>query len=405
MRLALTLWCLPSLAFAAPPANLVPIPLSVSSVAHDARGHTMVGYTDGSFADDGIANTRGNVAFTILGTSGAQAMPIGSHYGWIAATSAVAAVTVLLPPNPQINDVARIGGPVQVNALTVQDAAGNPVVAASCMPGLTQMALAYTAPGGWALIVTPSSCTPVTSVFGQTGAVTAAQAASALAGAFDAAGLAATEATRAKAAEGGLYSASNPAGYITQAAINALGLGSAATQPASAFYPASNPSGFITAAQVSSYTLPAATASVLGGITLSQIPAGYVLPPATSSVLGGVTLAQIPAAYTLPTATATTLGGIKSGLTFFNRTSSPISVTLGAISVLAAGVLPSVDVTVPGVSAGDFVLASYAATVPTGVTLSGVQATAANTVRVTPVATGALSASSQSVSLNFAWMH
>lgn len=110
-------------------------------------------------------------------------------------------------------------------------------------------------------------------------------------------------------------------------------------------------------------------------------------------------------AYTLPAATLTTLGGVKGNLSYFAKTASSINVTLGAISVLGISILPSVTVTVPGVTAGDFVLASFAGTVPTSITIGGVQATAANTVVITPIATAALVAGSQVVVMNFAFMH
>jgi hypothetical protein len=87
------------------------------------------------------------------------------------------------------------------------------------------------------------------------------------------------------------------------------------------------------------YTLPPATASVLGGvkvganvnvtvdgtISVAAPTAAYVLPVATSSVLGGVkqgsgvtiagdgTLSTSGGGYTLPVATSSVLGGIKDG--------------------------------------------------------------------------------------------
>ena len=87
----------------------------------------------------------------------------------------------------------------------------------------------------------------------------------------------------------------------------------------------------------SSYTLPIASASVLGGIKvgsnltidstgkLSAVAGSYTLPIASASVLGGVkignnltitsdgTLSSKDTIYTLPNATSTILGGIKLG--------------------------------------------------------------------------------------------
>lgn len=152
----------------------------------------------------------------------------------------------------------------------------------------------------------------------------------------------------------------------------------------------------VTLAMASSVNLPgaptAATATL--GTNTTQL--------ATTAYVGAAVAAV---AYTLPAATATTLGGMKGNLSLFDHTTSPVSVTIGAITVLGASVLPSISVTVTGVTAGDFVLASFNGTPPTGITLSGVQVTANNTVLVTPVATAALTLSSTSVPLNFAWMH
>jgi hypothetical protein len=139
---------------------------------------------------------------------------------------------------------------------------------------------------------------------------------------------------------------------------------------------------------------------------------GLIVPtqsPGENSTLAAsdafVGAAVIAGTYTLPASTLTVLGGIKSNITLIGRTTSPVSVTMGSISVVGISVLPSVSVTVPGVSAGDFVLASFSGTPPTSVTIGGVQATAANTVQITPIATAALVAGSQSVPLNFVWMH
>ena len=324
MRAVLLLALLPGVALAAPPASVAPPPLAVASVFHDARGHTMVGYTDGTLADDGIANTRGNVTFAILGTSGTQAMPIGSHYAWIAATGAVAAVTVQLPPSPQINDVARIGSPAQITALTVQDAAGNLVVAASCMPGLTQMALAYTA-AGWAPIIAPSGCTPVVSVFGLTGVVTTGQAAAALAGSFDAAGLAAAETARAKAAEASLspgpVGPQGPAGVGIQGAQGVAGPqgatgagGATGAQGPAGIVPFYGPVGLLSGTKC---WQGAVTTTTGGTYTASYTSAGFTASPivmvqaiSTSTALSGL----LYATNTAPTATsvsgAVTLAGI-----------------------------------------------------------------------------------------------
>lgn len=96
---------------------------------------------------------------------------------------------------------------------------------------------------------------------------------------------------------------------------------------------------------------------------------------------------------------------ITTNLTLIQKTTSPISVPIAAISLLGAGILPSVSVTVPGVSAGDFVLTSFNGTPPTSITISAVQATVANTVLITPQATAALVVGTQNLSLNFVWMH
>ncbi|MBV5334433.1 MAG: hypothetical protein JZU49_01330, partial [Sulfuricurvum sp.] len=85
------------------------------------------------------------------------------------------------------------------------------------------------------------------------------------------------------------------------------------------------------------YTLPIATASVLGGVkqgtnitiaadgTISAASSSYTLPVATASVLGGVkqgtnitiaadgTISASSGGYTLPVATASVLGGVKQG--------------------------------------------------------------------------------------------
>ncbi len=821
-----------SVSLTAASTSFIPPPKAVTSVTQDPRGHTMVTFDNGAAYDAGVFNTRGSVSFTTLGTTGVQAMPVGASYGLLSGSGTFASLIVRLPPNPQANDLVRIGGNVTVTTLTVQDASGN-AVAVGFMPAFTQMSFAYLY-GAWTPLILPAAAytlttAAITSALGYTpydaanpagyvtqnalagmgfgsaayqpaaafdaagaaaaeaaraeqveenlypannpagfitlaqvptytlpaadpntlggvkiganlsiskdgtisvaapyvltsagiaaalgyapysaanpsgfitqaaidalklgsaasqsttafdaaglaaaeasraesaeagfypasnpaGFITASQvpayvlapatssalggvrigsnitlandgtisvaapynltsaaiasvlgftpyssanpagyitqtaitalnlgsAASQASSAFDAAGLAAAETARAETVEAALYPANNPAGYITQAAITALGLGSAAYQPASAFdaaglasaeatraktaeaglypasnpsgfitqsaitalnlqsaasqpssafdasglaateaarakaaeanlYPASNPSGFITAAQVPAYSLAPASSSALGGvkiganisvsggvisvaapysltsaaiaaalgfapiaasgapvlsvagltgaITVTQLQSGLglasaayqaatafdaaglaaaetaraktaeaLLYPTTNpsgfittaqapvqsvaSLTGTITLAALQSAlglpYVLPVATSTTIGGVTSGLTYFNRTTTPISVSLAAISLVQAGFLPSVTVTVPGVSKGDFVLASYAATPPANLTISGVQATAANTVVVTPVATAALNIATQNISFNFTWMH
>lgn len=331
---------------------------AVVSVSHDQRGHTMFTRADGTSSDIGIPNTRGNISYQDLATGATVAIPQGMQVTRFLCSGSVTQ-TVQLPASPQDGDQTAVStGPgCTISALTALNGAGATVASGIKLLPMTQFTMLFdVGAGGWIARTMPATlygdaqaaaAAPVQSVAGRTGAITLAP--------------------------------SDIPGVATSAqissAISGLNLGSSAQHPASDFYSASNPSGYISA-----------------------------IPPATQNAIGGVTLAQIPAAYTLPAATATTLGGIKSGLTLLNRTTSPVSVPIGGISVLAAGILPSVTVTVPGVVAGDFVLASYAGTPPTNITISGVQATAANTVLVTPAATAALSVGAQNLSLNFVWM-
>lgn len=118
-----------------------------------------------------------------------------------------------------------------------------------------------------------------------------------------------------------------------------------------------------------------------------------------------VAAAVAAGAYTLPADTLTVLGGIKGNVTLVARTSSTINVTIGAVSLLGAGVLPSISVTVSGVALGDNVSAAFSGAPPTGIAITSAQVTAANTVQITPVATTALVVSSQTVPVNFFYSH
>ena len=105
----------------------------------------------------------------------------------------------------------------------------------------------------------------------------------------------------------------------------------------------------------------------------------------------------------LVAATLTSLGSIKANVTQIARTTNPVSASLPSISVLGLSLLPSVSVSVPGVQLGDFVQATFAAAPPTGLTITGAQATAAGTVLVTFQATQALTLAASTQSLNLAW--
>lgn len=165
---------------------------------------------------------------------------------------------------------------------------------------------------------------------------------------------------------------------------------------------------------INPYTLPVATASVLGGVkkganvniasdgTLS-VAAPYVLPPATRTVLGGVAIGNninvdsngvisVANPYTLPVSTSTVLGGVKIGANV-NVTSdgtisvaAPYSLPVATSSVLG-GVKQGSNVTI----AGDGTLsvaAPYVLPVATTTVLGGVKQGS----NVTIAADGTLSA-------------
>lgn len=101
----------------------------------------------------------------------------------------------------------------------------------------------------------------------------------------------------------------------------------------------------------SSYTLPAATATKLGGVKIGSnvtvqndgtisVPAPYSLPTAAADTLGGVKIGSnvsidengvisVAAPYSLPTAAENTLGGVKVG--------SGLTITDGVLSATGGG--------------------------------------------------------------------
>jgi hypothetical protein len=130
-----------------------------------------------------------------------------------------------------------------------------------------------------------------------------------------------------------------------------------------------------------SYTLPAATNSVLGGvkqganttiagdgtISVAAPTAAYTLPVATSSVLGGVkqganttiagdgtiSVAAPTAAYTLPVATNSVLGGVKQGANTTIAGDGTISVAAASVVMVASGSTHAAGLAPdPGSSAG-----------------------------------------------------
>lgn len=126
--------------------------------------------------------------------------------------------------------------------------------------------------------------------------------------------------------------------------------------------------------------------------------AGPVNIATTAAPIGGVI---VPASGGIAIDASGNITLAKSQATAHFKTATPVSVTIGALAVLGAGIASSTDVAVPGVLLGDFVLCSFVAAPPTNITISGCQVVAANTVRVTFAATAALTLSSTAVSLNF----
>lgn len=118
-----------------------------------------------------------------------------------------------------------------------------------------------------------------------------------------------------------------------------------------------------TVAGLSNYTLPRATATMLGGVRIGSglsidangivsLNYSYTLPTASASVLGGIKIgsglaidgngvASVSYSYTLPIASATTLGGIRigGGLTIDGNgvVSAPYSYTLPIASATVLG--------------------------------------------------------------------
>ena len=326
----------------------------VTAVTHDTRGHTMVTYsaTPGTPVDIGVPNTRGNVAVAFLTPDGPgctpnNSMPAGYHYGWINATATVASMTVCLPPGAQVNDSARIGSGAEVQALTVLDGAGNPTrmpggatMQPIDLPALSQV-MFLDEVASWLEVVAPAARGPA----GPMGATGSAGA----------------------AGPQGAAGAQGPKGDTgTAGATGAPGQAGAA------------------------------------GATGAQGPAGPTGATGPTGAQGAIGPAGPNCSVEIATATA--LGCVKSALTLQNRTASPISVPVSYVLVSGLSLLPAVNVTVPGVVMGDFVVPSFAAA-PNNLTISAAQVTAANTVQIVPEATGALTAGSQTLSLNFAWSH
>ena len=241
--------------------------------------------------------------------------------------------------------------------------------------------------------LTPS--TGVTSVNGQVGAVTVSTGSGGTAGVSSFQGRTGAVTLASSDVTGALgytpYSSGNPSGYVTASTApvtSVNGQTGAVTVTASGTYslPAASATtrGGITvganlsingdvlsaAAPTPAYTLPVASASTLGGIkpganvtigadgTLTvPAPAGtYSLPAATATTRGGVTvgsglaisgdvLSATAGAYTLPAATTTTRGGVTVG--------ANISVSGGTISVAAPYVLSAATAsTIGGVRPG-----------------------------------------------------
>lgn len=117
------------------------------------------------------------------------------------------------------------------------------------------------------------------------------------------------------------------------------------------------------------YSLPAATASILGGVKIGTnitvavdgtisvaTGAGYVLPIASVSILGGVKIGSginvagdgtISNGYTLPIATTTVLGGVKQGTNVTIAGDGTLSVATGAgysLPIATASVLGGVKI-------------------------------------------------------------
>ncbi len=107
----------------------------------------------------------------------------------------------------------------------------------------------------------------------------------------------------------------------------------------------------------------------------------------------------------LVAATLATLGSIKANVTLIQRTTTPISVNLPAISVLGlTALVATTTATVTGVQIGDAVQAVFSGVPPVGLIPTGAQVTAANTVLVTFSATQAVALAAGAQSLNFFWM-
>ena len=183
-----------------------------------------------------------------------------------------------------------------------------------------------------------------------------------------------------------------------QQAITALGLGTAATQPASAFYAASNPAGYITAAGspvrsvagrtgavtlgVADVTGAATTASVTAETTRATTAEGALIPTTQKGAASGV--APLDATSRLPAANLTAgvptyynSSGLITGIKCWEGRAT--TVTGGTWTLAFSGVTFTAApvISVQAISAGTTLTLQYVA-FPTAPTATGVSGTAAS---------------------------